>query len=133
GNYVAAARRSLDAPAASRDKAVQNLLKASQQVVRAGEIIRRLRGFLSKAEPETHATAIERLIEDTGALAQIDAKFRDIQLRFDFHAAKALATVDRVQFQQVLFNPLRNAFEATTAKKNRNVVVSTSLKEGEIE
>jgi two-component system sensor kinase FixL len=133
GNYVAAARRSLEGPAASQDKAVQNLLKAGQQVVRAGEIIRRLRGFLSKAEPETHSTAIERLIEDTGALAQIDAKFRDIQLRFDFNARQSLAVVDRVQFQQVLFNLLRNAFEATTGRKLRSVIVSTTLKNKEIE
>jgi two-component system sensor kinase FixL len=133
GNYVAAARRSLEPPARSSDKAVQNLLKASQQVIRAGDIIRRLRGFLSKAEPETQATAIERLIEDTGALAQIDAKFRNIQLRYDFNARECLAVVDRVQFQQVLFNLLRNAFEATTGRKVRSVIVSTILKDKEIE
>jgi two-component system sensor kinase FixL len=133
GNYVAAARRSLEGAAPSSERAVQNLVKAGQQIIRAGEIIRRLRGFLSKAEPETHTTAIERLIEDTGALAQIDAKFRDIQLRFDFHAQQTLAIVDRVQFQQVLFNLLRNAFEATTGRKTRTVLVSTALKEGDIE
>ena len=133
GNYVAAARRSLEGSSPSGERAIQNLNKASQQIIRAGDIIRRLRGFLSKAEPESHTTAIERLIEDTGALAQIDAKFRDIQLRYDFHAQHSLAVVDRVQFQQVLFNLLRNAFEATTAKKTRTVLVSTMLKENDIE
>jgi two-component system sensor kinase FixL len=132
-NYVAAARRSLESSAPSGERAVQNLTKASQQIIRAGDIIRRLRGFLSKAEPEAHTTAIERLIEDTGALAQIDAKFRDIQLRYDFNAQNTLAVVDRVQFQQVLFNLLRNAFEATTGKKTRTVLVSTILKETDIE
>jgi len=133
GNYVAAARRSLEGSSPSGERAIQNLNKASQQIIRAGDIIRRLRGFLSKAEPESHTTAIERLIEDTGALAQIDAKFRDIQLRYDFHAQQSLAVVDRVQFQQVLFNLLRNAFEATTGKKTRTVLVSTLLKENDIQ
>ena len=133
GNYVAAARRSLEGNTPSGERAIQNLTKASQQIVRAGDIIRRLRGFLSKAEPEAHTTAIERLIEDTGALAQIDAKFRDIQLRYDFHAQQTLAVVDRVQFQQVLFNLLRNAFEATTGKRTRTVLVSTMLKETDIQ
>jgi two-component system sensor kinase FixL len=130
GNYIAAARRSLPA---TPDKAVDSLNKASQQIIRAGEIIRRLRGFLSKAEPEKHVTAIERLIEDTAALGQIDAKFRDVQLRFDFHSQQSLAAVDRVQFQQVLFNLLRNAFEATTGCKNRIVTVATELHEQEIQ
>jgi two-component system sensor kinase FixL len=130
GNYIAAARRSLPD---SVDKALDSLGKASQQILRAGEIIRRLRGFLSKAEPEKRVTAIERLIEDTSALAQIDAKFRDIQLRFDFHAGQSLAEVDRIQFQQVLFNLLRNAFEATTGVKSRAVVVSTERMDGEIQ
>ena len=130
GNYIAAARRSLPA---TPDRALDSLAKASQQVIRAGEIIRRLRGFLSKAEPEKRVTAIERLIEDTAALAQIDAKFRDIGLHFDFNAGQALADVDRVQFQQVLFNLLRNAFEATTARPTRSVVVSTALAETEIQ
>lgn len=130
GNYIAAARRSL--PTAP-DKAVDSLTKASQQIIRAGEIIRRLRGFLSKAEPEKRVTAIERLIEDTAALAQIDAKFRDVQLRFDFHSAQSLAAVDRVQFQQVLFNLLRNAFEATTGCKTRIVTVATELHDEEIQ
>jgi two-component system sensor kinase FixL len=130
GNYISAAKRSLaGAPA----KAADSLAKASQQVIRAGDIIRRLRGFLSKAEPEKRVTAIERLIEDTAALARIDAKYRDIQLRFDFHASQALAAVDRVQFQQVLFNLLRNAFEATTDARTRVVVVSTELRETEIQ
>lgn len=130
GNYIAAARRSLPD---SIDKALDSLGKASQQIVRAGEIIRRLRGFLSKAEPEKRVTAIERLIEDTAALAQIDAKFRDIQLRFDFDVGQSLADVDRVQFQQVLFNLLRNAFEATTGERTRAVVVSTERKDNEIQ
>lgn len=130
GNYIAAARRSLPD---SIDKALDSLGKAGQQIVRAGEIIRRLRGFLSKAEPEKRVTAIERLIEDTAALAQIDAKFRDIQLRFDFQVGQSLADVDRIQFQQVLFNLLRNAFEATTGAKTRAVVVSTERKDSEIQ
>ena len=130
GNYISAARRSIQS---QPQKALDSLSKASQQVLRAGDIIRRLRGFLSKTEAEKQVTAIERLIEDTAALAQIDAKFRDIQLRFDFHSSQSLAEVDRVQFQQVLFNLLRNAFEATTGRKRRAVVVSTTLKEHEIE
>jgi two-component system sensor kinase FixL len=130
GNYIAAARRSLPD---STERALDSLGKASQQIIRAGDIIRRLRGFLSKAEPEKRVTAIERLIEDTAALAQIDAKFRDIQLRFDFHVGQSLAEVDRVQFQQVLFNLLRNAFEATTGCKTRAVVVSTERGQTEIQ
>jgi two-component system sensor kinase FixL len=130
GNYIAAARRSL--PAAT-DRALDSLAKASQQVIRAGEIIRRLRGFLSKAEPEKTVTAIERLIEDTAALGQIDAKFRDVQLRFEFNSQQSLAAVDRVQFQQVLFNLLRNAFEATTGCRTRIVTVATELHDHEIQ
>jgi two-component system sensor kinase FixL len=132
-NYIAAARRFLSATKPSPEKLRDALEKASTQVLRAGEIIRRLRGFLSKTEPEMHTVAVERLIEDAAALAQIDAKFRSIDLQFDFHTRDSVAAVDRVQFQQVLLNLLRNAFEATAGRPVRAVVVSTQAKVGEIE
>ena len=132
-NYIAAARRNLDAQPAHIERALDALAKAGAQVLRAGEIIRRLRGFLSKTGPETQAELVERLIEDTAALAHIDAKFRDIALKFDFQTANVRVVLDRVQFQQVLLNLLRNAFEAAECRPNPEVTIATRAKESNVE
>jgi two-component system sensor kinase FixL len=132
-NYIAAARRNLEAPAPQIERALDALSKAGAQVLRAGEIIRRLRGFLSKTGPETQAEIVERLIEDTAALAHIDAKFRDIALKFDFETSNAKVLLDRVQFQQVLLNLLRNAFEAAECQPKPEVTIATRTKGNNVE
>ncbi len=132
-NYIAAARRNLEAPAPHIDRALDALAKGGAQVLRAGEIIRRLRGFLSKTGPESQAELVERLIEDTAALAHIDAKFRDIALKFDFETSNAKVVLDRVQFQQVLLNLLRNAFEAAECRPDPEVTIATRTKGDEVE
>ena len=132
-NYIAAARRNIEAEPPHGERALDALSKAGAQVLRAGEIIRRLRGFLSKTGPETQAELVERLIEDTAALAHIDAKFRDIALKFDFETSNAKVMLDRVQFQQVLLNLLRNAFEASECQPKPEVTIATRTKGHDVE
>ena len=77
--------------------------------MRAGQIIRRLRDFVSRGESERRAENMSKLVEEASALALVGVK--DVHIRFELDPnAEVLA--DKVQIQQVLINLMRNAMEA---------------------
>jgi two-component system, LuxR family, sensor kinase FixL len=79
---------------------------------RAAAIIRRVRGFVKKEQPEFAMLDIASLVCDVVALVHSDAIMQDI--RIDLHLAEDLPPVsgDRIQLQQVVLNILLNAFDA---------------------
>ncbi len=93
--------------------------KAADQAVRAGQIIRRLREFLSRGESERRVESLPKLIEDASALALIGTKENgiDVSFRLDPEADRVLA--DRIQIQQVLVNLIRNAIEVMLESSGR--------------
>ena len=86
--------------------------KASEQALRAGQIIRRLRDFVARGETERRVESIIKLVEEASALALVGAKEKAVRVRFQFDPAVELVLADKVQIQQVLLNLMRNAMEA---------------------
>ena len=99
------------------------------QVSRAGEIIRRLREFVKKSEPERREANILALIEEASALALIGAHELGVAVRFQTAFQLPPAHVDKVQVQQVLVNLIRNAVEAMQASERREITIETTLDE----
>jgi two-component system sensor kinase FixL len=134
-NYMKGSRRLL---ASSQDpnaaKIEAALDKAAEQAIRAGQIIRRLREFVSRGESERRVERVSRLIEEASALGLVGAREQGISLRFDFDPANDLVLADRVQIQQVLVNLLRNAMEAMGGAARRELtIVSARADDGMIE
>jgi two-component system, LuxR family, sensor kinase FixL len=100
------------------------------QVRRAGEIIRRLREFVKKSEPERREANILALIEEASGLALIGAREQGIAVRFRTALQLPPAYVDKVQVQQVLVNLIRNAVEAMQASERRDITIETTLDDG---
>ena len=88
------------------------LAAASQQALRAGQIIRRLRTFVSRGTVQEEWTPVGELIADSVALALASRGRSDVELRVETADPDQLVCADRVQIQQVLVNLLRNAAEA---------------------
>ncbi len=127
-NYLQALRRLVDrGDEESFTRAKSAADSAVGQVARAGEIIRRLREFVKKSEPERHEENIVTLIEEASGLALIGAHEYGVEVRFRTAPQLPLAFVDKVQVQQVLVNLLRNAVEAMQASPRRSIVIETQL------
>jgi two-component system sensor kinase FixL len=99
--------------------------EAAQQAIRAGQIVRRLRDFMSTGETERRNESLQRLINEANALALVGSREHgiDVQLKLDPAADKIV--VDRIQIQQVLVNLIRNAIDAMMETSRRCLSVRT--------
>ena len=101
--------------------------RAAEQAMRAGQIIRRLRAFVSRGETERNVESLPKLIEEAGALALVGAKETGMRVRFAFDPAASWVLADKIQVQQVLLNLMRNAMEAMQAASVRELSIATCL------
>ncbi|MEJ0019762.1 MAG: PAS domain S-box protein [Acetobacteraceae bacterium] len=124
-NYVRAAVRLLAAPEPNLDRVRQAMTLAVEQTLRSGEIIRRLRAFVSRGEVSRQPESIATLIEEASALALVGVKERDIKVMISLEPQLPEAAVDRVQIQQVLLNLIRNAVEAMEHAGIRELTLAT--------
>lgn len=122
-NYLRGSVRLLGAEDVPRERLAEALGKASDQTLRAGEIIRRLRDFVSRGETERRLESLPKLIEEAGALALVGAKEHGVRVQFDIDPAVSLVLADRVQVQQVVLNLIRNAIDAMEDSARRELHV----------
>ena len=88
------------------------LVQIDKQALRAGEVIRRLRTFVSNREVRHERVSCQRLLEDLQALARPDARANDVRLIFQVDPDVPDVMADAVQLQQVLINLIRNGIDA---------------------
>jgi two-component system sensor kinase FixL len=102
-----------------------------EQALRAGEIIRRMRSFVTRGESEREVASLNRLVEEASALALVGAKAARIAVEFDLSEGAQSVLVDRIQVQQVILNLARNAIEAMADSEPKSLRISTRS-EGEM-
>jgi two-component system sensor kinase FixL len=124
-SYLNGARRLVDG---GKPEDLPMVLKAidsaAGQALRAGQIIRRLREFVSRGETDRQAEDLRRLVEEASALALVGAKEAGVQFALRFEGDLPLVLADKVQIQQVLVNLIRNAIEAMQSTEVRELTVS---------
>jgi two-component system sensor kinase FixL len=126
-NYLKGARRILDGRAENAPALVAEAMdKASEQSLRAGQIISRLRNFIARGEAERKVESLSKLLEEASALALVGAKDQGIKVRYDLDTGNDLVLADKVQVQQVVLNLIRNAIEAMSDMPTRQLVISSS-------
>ena len=131
-NFVNAARRLLANGDHRRiDAARRNMEDAAAQVLRAGQIIRRIRDFVGQGEADKRLEDVAQMIEEAGALALVGPDALGVETRYHFDASPSLVFADRVQIQQVLVNLMRNALEAMSESQRRELVVTTARRDQE--
>lgn len=110
-NYLAVAEL-MNRGDGSRDAVAAQLHQVRGQIARAGDIIRRIRDYLSKGKVELRSEALGPVIDDAIDLARGgNAAWRG-RIVYSGQEAQTRVLVDRIQIQQVLVNLIRNAEEA---------------------
>jgi two-component system sensor kinase FixL len=112
-NYVETASMMLaDRPEEETIAVIREALdECAKEAVRAGQIVRRLRDFISRGETERQVFSLARLVNEASALAFVGSGSQSVDLTVTIREDD-LVLVDRVQIQQVLLNLIRNAVEA---------------------
>ena len=124
-NYLKGSKRLLEDNRDEKSIMMRDALeKAADQAMRAGQIIRRLRDFVSRGESERRVESITKLVEEASALALVGVKDRGIRVQFRFDPDVDLVLADRVQIQQVLLNLIRNAMDAMETSHARELVIA---------
>ena len=133
--YSAATRRSLESGSnGSVSKAKDWAKEISEQVVRAGEIIRRLRDFCRLAPSNRVECDVVAILHES--LDLMLAEMRHSHTRVVVKSSTSLPRVltDRIQIQQVLVNLIKNACESmsNTPIAERLVSIEVTAQNGEV-
>jgi two-component system sensor kinase FixL len=97
-----------------------------KQTLRAGNIVRQLREFVTHGETEKRPEDINKLVEEASALALVGAKDEGVKTVFRFDTKLGPVLVEKIQIQQVLLNLIRNAIEAMHGSERKELVVTTA-------
>ena len=127
-SFAQASLRMLGSPAGPHSAELRDALtQITAQALRAGEVIRRLRGLVKNRAAHTETLDLNRLIEDLRVLAEPDARLNDVRLTLELAPVLAPVAGDPVQLQQVLLNLVRNAIDATLERPGapREITVRT--------
>lgn len=98
---------------------------AVQQAIRAGQIVRRLRDFISHGETERKVESLPQLLAEATALALVGSREQGIEMQVQLDPKADQVYVDRIQIQQVFVNLIRNAIDAMVDSPVRSLTIRT--------
>ncbi len=126
-NYVEAVRDLLAEPDPDElPEIIEALEDAAAEAMRAGNIVRRLRDFVSRGEVEKTVESLPDLINESAAFGLMGAGEKSIGTRIDIDHDAASVLVDKIQIQQVLVNLIRNAVDAMSTATCRLLTIRTA-------
>jgi PAS domain S-box-containing protein len=122
-----AALRFMDKDPVDIDEIRDILTDIAADDLRAGKVIKRLRGFLSRGELLLKKWDINELIREVVVLVHSDAVIRNVSIQIDLDQSLGVVKVDRVQMQQVLLNLIVNGLDALDGvpSHSRNLTITT--------
>ena len=111
-NYCNGMLSRVDADSIAKPDLLAALQKTARQAERAGQIIRRIRAFVKKSEPQRQSAQAKQIVEDAVELAGIELRRRNVAIRTYIAQRLPALEVDPILIEQVLMNLLKNAAEA---------------------
>jgi len=126
--YLLTAQRLLEMAPELRPASVSETLdSAAAQIMRAAGIVRQLREFIMRGEPEKGFANLHDLIREASEVTSANISEANVKLSLQLSANVDRVLVDSVQIKQVLVNLISNAIEAMNASVQHELTISTSL------
>ncbi len=122
-SYLRGAATLLKNEQIDRDRIRDALDRSSNQALRAGDIIKRLREFVAKGETQHSLENPATLLEEAAALALVGAREQGVRVSLRCDHDLPDIVVDKIQVQQVALNLIRNAVEAMEATGRRELTI----------
>ncbi|KCZ51017.1 hypothetical protein HY29_06605 [Hyphomonas beringensis] len=133
-NYLEAARDMLDTPdEASLAMAHEALDAAAKQSIRAGQIVRRLRDYVSRGEIEMRPMSLPAIVAEAVSLSKIGIEGPIARILQDVPEDLPLVRADKLQLRQVIVNLVRNALEALAETDTPVITVKAQIDDQEPE
>jgi len=128
-NYAQACERLLGRPDADLEEIRGALREVANQAVRAGDMIRRLRGLVRQRDDQRELSDVNGLVGELAELVQSGTRLHQIDYRTELGDGLPQVFVHRPQIQQVVLNLVHNAIEALaeSTAQPRDIVVRTSV------
>ncbi|HEV2512347.1 sensor histidine kinase [Bosea sp. (in: a-proteobacteria)] len=117
-----AGRRLLAQPGADQAVLAGAFEAIARNARRAGDILGRLRAWISKSEPVVETVDLTELAGEVVHLLAANAQAVGATLRVTGDGSKPLVRADRVQLEQVVFNLARNGLEAVEGRDGERSV-----------
>src|SRR5262245_19124953 len=128
-NFNMGCARRLPAGNWDPDTLLEAMEQGSRQAERAGEIIRRVREFVSKREPSRAPVDFNAVVNAAAALAELDIEQRHVRLALDLAPALPPVLADEILIEQVILNLVKNGVESMdeTAAGERELRLASQL------
>jgi two-component system sensor kinase FixL len=126
-NYVEGCRSLLESSEITDAGLIRDALaQVAQQALHAGQILRRVRGFIGRRSCERERVNIADLLHQASTLAIVGAKPNGSTASVRSTGASQFVVGDKTQLQQVVFNLVRNAVEAMQESERRELLIATA-------
>jgi two-component system sensor histidine kinase TtrS len=121
--------RMLEAGRSTLEQCSDVMEKIAAQAERAGEVIRQIRRFVRKDEPELKTARLPDIVEASVRLLRPDAQRAGVTLTLDLDEDAEWVTAQEIQIEQVILNLSRNAIEAMmeVSEEKRRLTLGTRL------
>ncbi|VAW79951.1 Chemotaxis regulator - transmits chemoreceptor signals to flagelllar motor components CheY [hydrothermal vent metagenome] len=132
-NYCSGCLRMLREGNADKEKLTHGMENAVEGARLAANIIRRIREFVQKGEPQKNAVDLNHAVRNVTTLVMHEARLHNVDIRLDLDKNLPPVEGDMIQLEQVVLNFIRNGIDAMDAVKstNRILTITTRNMEGE--
>ncbi len=128
-NFANGCARRLRMDIGGKEELLHALGQISAQAGRAGEIIKRLRGMVTRRQPVREVVDLNLLAQEASSMISHDLKRQEVTIDQKLLDKPLWVRVDSVQIEQVLINLLRNALDALSdlAPEDRKLVITSGM------